>query len=388
MAVSKKIKILHVVRTMNVGGLENFVRSLLEYRADDLVCDCLICDLDVSDYEKDLTEAGIRIYKIKAPFGTKRKFSQDMLSFFKAHDAYDVVHAHMAFTNGIIGCMAKKCKIDTVVFHSHGMSVSKKISLKEKFFRCIMRRTMRRTGDEFLACSQSAGDFLFGKKFFEKNGRVVKNGIDLSKFVFCDKNRNQIRNSMNIHGESLVLGHCGSLCDNKNQKLILSIARKLTEEGEPVEVFLLGDGKAKKELGILAKELGIKEHVFFLGNQQEVGKYLSAMDIFVFPSISEGFGLALIEAQASGLPCVVSDSIQEEAKAHCDKIISVSLSAPLEDWAWAVKEAKKIRRYDGRPVLERAGLNLESSVLTIRDVYKKRMNGKMHEQTDDNNADL
>ena len=202
------MRILYVVRNMNVGGLENFVRSLFLNRDRSMDFECLICDLEESDYEQDLREDGIVIHKVAAPFGTKYAFKKELDNFFRNNDRYDLVYSHMAFSNGIVGMAAKKHGIHAVMLHSHGMSLTSHISFAEAIYRAMMRRLMRNYGDMFVACSQAAGNFLFGERIFGQAGAVVKNGIAVQRFAFDLEMRHFVRRSLKIKEGGMVLGHC------------------------------------------------------------------------------------------------------------------------------------------------------------------------------------
>ena len=171
---------------------------------------------------------------------------------------------------------------------------------------------LQRYATSHIACSDDAGKYLFGHHFYQKHGTTIINGIDLKKYEFNQGVREKVRNQYNLN-KSIVIGHTGSLNNVKNQTFLLDILKELTGFNYDFRLLLLGDGHIKEELLSKASRLGIEDKAIFLGNKENVSDFLMAMDIFIFPSIHEGLGIALIEAQAAGLPCIISDTIPKEA---------------------------------------------------------------------------
>lgn len=367
----QKVKILHVVRTMNVGGIENFVRNLIINQDKRYQCECLICDQNISDYEEEIRRK-IKVYKLNAPVGIKLEFVWNLHTFFKKNHDYDIVHVHMAFSNGLVGFAAKRNGIRHVVYHSHGVGLNQKNSLMMKLYQRSMCRRMKYTGDSFIACSMAAGIYLFGADVFKTNGVVLKNGIDVRHYLFDKEVRDRVRRRYGISAKDFVIGHVGTVNENKNQLLIIKTAAKLIREGEPLKVFLVGDGVLADELKEEAKREGIREQVIFAGKKDDAAPYLSAMDVFMFPSISEGFGIAMLEAQASGLPCVVSDSIQPEVKIFMDYMINIHLADSIDVWCEGIRHALYMKRnpdtYEG---LKSHGFDICCTIKILNDLYDR-----------------
>lgn len=356
---------------MNTGGLENYVRNLILYSQKKHQCDCLICEEGTSDYEDSLQIAGVKIYHIASPDRYKINLYQNVYHFLKEHPTYDVVHCHMARSNGVLSKAAKDAGIKRVVCHSHGLSLNEKFSMIDQVYSSTMKYLMLKNGDAFLACSAAAGRYLYGEKFFNRHGKVIPNGIKLESFSFSEDHRQQCRRELGIKEYEFVIGHTGSLYPVKNQALLLHLAAAFKSMGTDIKVILVGDGGCKRSLLKQAQCEGIIENVRFVGKQLDVAPYLSAMDVFVFPSISEGFGISLLEAEANGLPCVVSDRIQPEVKA-LKNIRTVSLDEPTPKWAEAVMEMRKAGRNENAlGKLTAAGLSDTACYQSVCDVYKE-----------------
>ncbi|WP_242868492.1 glycosyltransferase [Allofournierella massiliensis] len=361
---------LHVVRSMNIGGLENIVKSiLLSADRESVICDCLICDEKESDYEEELRTAGINVFKLSAPNKTKIKFYIDLYKFFRnQRQNYDIVHIHMAFTNGLIALAAKRSGVKYIISHSHGVMLPTKNAFIRKPYEVVMRKFMSKYSDGLLACSKSAGDYLFGCEAFREKGKVFLNGIDFLKFAFDENKRDVVRKKLGVE-DKLVIGTIGALVPAKNHMQLLRILNEFKQEDNVVGV-IIGSGPLKKTLVSYANDHDLRDRLLLLGKRLDVSAYLQAMDVFIFPSISEGFGIALLEAQANGLPCVVSSNIQDEAKI-AKNIYTVENDAPLNEWKRAIQKAYNDGRNYYAHDLRESGLDLYSNCKKLFSWYKE-----------------
>lgn len=355
------MRVLEVVTGMNVGGLEMVVKNILEYSKNTKVlCECLICDLDVQDYENELLDLGIKIHKIPKADRFKTNLYKKLKEFFQINP-YDVVHVHMAFSNGVVAKAAKECGVNKVICHSHGVELPNERKFIAKVYQLIMRRYMKRYSDLFLACSNAAGQYLFGKKVFQSNGKVFANGILCDLYRYDSEQREKKRKELNTQ-DKIVLGTVGSLVPVKNQTKLIEIAQQIDNS----IVLLVGDGPCKEKLREYAYEKNVE--CIFAGKQRNIQDYLQAMDVFIFPSSSEGFGIALLEAQANGLPCVVSDAIQSEVKI-LEKIYTVKLDEPIDKWVLYTKKAYKNGRTNNIEKIICSPFNLRNSMETLFQIY-------------------
>lgn len=365
------VNVLQVVRGMNTGGLETVVKSII-LNADrtQVSCDCLICDMQKADYEDELRAAQAKVYKIPAPDKAKTAFYRQLYNFFKAHLEYDVVHTHMAFSNGIVALAAKRAGVKVVISHSHGVKLPQEGSIGRIPYEFCMRKTMNQYSNGLIACSKEAGNYLFGERIFDIKGRLFINGIALEKYKFDDKIRQSIRKKMEL-GSKIVLGTVGSLVPAKNQIQILKII--VHAKRKDLTALIVGDGYLKADLKDYARKNGILDQVIFTGKQSNVIPLLNAMDVFVFPSVSEGFGVALLEAQANGLPCVVSDSIQEEAKVT-PNILVAPLAATESEWLRQIEKAVSLGRKSYITDMRQKGMDIRDNCSKLYAWYEELNN--------------
>jgi glycosyltransferase involved in cell wall biosynthesis len=190
--------------------------------------------------------------------------------------------------------------------------------------------------DDFFACSQPAGLSRFDPEIIP-SFQVINNGIDSKAYAFDPASRAAVRKSYGIDSETVVVGNVGRLAYEKNQSLLLHVF-KVFHSTHPESVLLLvGDGPERENLKRLAVELDLENYVIFAGTTNDVPAYLSAMDVFVFPSIFEGFGMAPLEAIAAGLPVVMSNEvIREEFPGN---VQSCDISSPANEWSNVIEQA-------------------------------------------------
>lgn len=294
---------------MNIGGAETFLMNV--YRNIDrekIQFDFVIHTKEKCDYEDEINQLGGRVYRISRFSKNPIQNMLELASIIKNNKGvYKTIHRHtnssIVFTDLLI---AKLCGIKNRYVHSHSNS-SPKAKRLHKIFRPLLNSLATRK----FACSQDAAIWTFGKKA-SKNVEIIYNGIDIQKFIFDLRTRNIIRKRENC-GNKKIIGHVGRFAFAKNHSFIIDIFNSLLKKDSNYELWLIGDGELKQEIEKKVKDFNIESKVKFFGKRNDINELLQAMDIFLFPSIYEGLGISLIEAQISGLYCLVSDNIQNEA---------------------------------------------------------------------------
>ena len=251
---------------------------------------------------EELKENGSKLYEFKRaknPF-----YYMKSLTRLLREQQYDVVHVHGNSALMLVDLLpAKWAGVPVRIAHSHNTDCTNKL------LHHLLEPVFRKTYNHGFACGEEAGKWLYGiGKFL-----VVRNGIDLQKFRFLPEVRMECRRKIGA-GKRRVIGHVGHFTEQKNHRFLIDLFAELQKENPEILLLLLGDGMLMDEMVERAKENNVMEHVIFCGNVQDIPNYLMAMDLFVLPSIYEGMPLSLIEAQASGLPCIASDRISPEAR--------------------------------------------------------------------------
>lgn len=273
-------------------------------------------------YDDEIEELGGKIYRIKSISKNPIMHAIQLKRIIKQNN-YEIMHRHtntsIVFIDLLVG---RLCKMKKIIVHSHS-----NVSTKFKLVHKILKPLLNVLATEKVACSQEAGEWLYGKK---QKFIILPNSINLNKFMYNEEKRMLIR-EVNNASNKIIIGHIGRFDKIKNQIFLVEIFEKLIQKCKNVELWFLGDGEEKERIEEKCKEKDIADSVRFFGTIKDTYNFLQGMDLFVFPSIKEGLGIALIEAQASGLTCIVSDSIQKEAIVS-KNVIQLSIDAKPEVW--------------------------------------------------------
>ena len=346
----KKKKVLIVTESVSYGG-NNIVAMNIEKHLDKEKFECTYCVRrdTVGAFEEEVLSRGVRVIHVpdsKLSYYSSYKFYYNLMK--KEH--FDIVHCHLPFFSGIVLLAAKKCGVDKRIAHAHFSQpytdtaiYSKRKQLVATIYRKVMRLFLKKYCNVKIACEKDAGEFLFGITEFQNKGIIVNNGIEVDKFSFSYNSREKIRTEFNISDETVILGHIGQMYSVKNQSFIIDVFAKFLETCQNSVLMLVGDGVDREMLVEKAAFLNISDKVIFTGNRSDSNMLYQAMDCFVFPSIHEGFPMTLIEAQASKLPCVVSNNVSSNCKIN-DNFYFCSLDDSSEIWREKIFELIQLNR--------------------------------------------
>ena len=298
-------------------------------------CDFLLYEMPEDAWTARLTAAGAKVYATGKPSGrSMAEYERNVKDFFQQHAKdYDIVHVHIPNAAFIILRYAKKYGIKVRILHSHNARGAD--GAVKKIRNYLLNQWGIRYANQYFACSVKAGNYLFGEK---RCGQLVvlPNAIRLERYAFDEKKRKTIRDSLGVKEHELLLGHIGRFAEQKNHEGLLKIFAETRSQGMDTKLVLLGDGELREKTGQLAEELGIKDQVLFAGVVANVPDYLSAMDIFLLPSLYEGLPVVCVEAQAAGLPCLISDQVTREI-ALTDQIWFLA-NGNLDSWCDRIRK--------------------------------------------------
>lgn len=375
--MENKIKILYFVDRMLKGGIQALVIEIAKnidkkrFQLDFLLLD------DGHDYELEntLKELDCNVYKLKNvwirnPFDYINYY-KEMKNFFKETGKnYDIVHLHSSSKNFLFLYFAKKNNIKVRIAHSHntGFKTTNKI---EKQIGNILKKFLIKNATDFMACSKDAGRWLFGEKK-EEDIVILKNAIDIDKYKYNEQLRKNIRDEYNISEDDIVCGNIGRIVEQKNHEFLIEIFKEICKINQKYKLMIVGkpEKALEKKIEGLVKKYNIEKNVILTGFKNNSNEYLNAMDLFLFPSKFEGLGIALIEAQANGLKCIVSENIPEEAKVS-DNVITINLNKE-KVWIEKIINIDKTRN-DCRKQIEDAGYDIREMVKNLDDKYEKMM---------------
>ena len=309
--MSSPIRILQVLAGMNRGGAETFIMNV--YRKIDktkVQFDFLLFREEECDFNEEILELGGKIYWIPRYSGKNHfKYIKAWKTFFKDHPEYKIIHGHVRSTASIYLKIANKNGLTTIA-HSH--STSSRGSQLERLVKKSFQLPIRYIADHLFSCSDEAGEWLYGRKSMKKDKyHLLKNAIDTKAFKYSRSIREEKRRELGIQNNK-VIGHVGSFTPPKNHTFIIDVFKEIYGKDNDAVLLLVGDGKLRSSIEKKIKNMNLTESVVMTGVRSDVPELLQAMDIMVFPSLFEGLPVTLIEAQASGLPCIVADTITPE----------------------------------------------------------------------------
>lgn len=357
------IRVLHVVTYMGRGGLETMLMNY--YRKIDrnkVQFDFLVHRAFEADYDREILELGGRIYRLPNlnPFG--KKYLELLNEFFENHKEYKIVHSHLDCMAGIPLKYAKKHGVPIRIAHAHNSNQTKD---KKYWLKIMFKRNIPYYANRLFACSKEAGKWMFETDDFE----VLNNAIDANAYSYNPDVRGQVRKAFGINEDILLIGHVGRFAPQKNHEFIIDIFSELNEK-EDSKLMLVGDGELRNFIEEKVISFNLEEKVIFCGVRTDIPKLLQAMDIFLFPSNFEGLPVSIIEAQAAGLPCLISDKVPIECK-KTELVTATSLEAPVSQWIELIEEKRKIKRENTYEKIVKAGFDIENNSKWLEAFYLK-----------------
>ncbi len=304
--MSKIKRVLQIGMHDKIGGVEMFLINYYSNIDRSKIQFDFICPYEHLCFEDKIKELGGNIYYISNFKKHPLKYYKEIKQIIK-EKKYEIVHINLLSAANIIPIIAaKRCKTKRIIVHSHNNGVPS--GFLRKLLNNLNKSILRNSANVFLACSFSAGKWMFNNKKFT----VIKNGISTSKYFFNKMNRKSIRREYGISDDKIVIGMVGRFDEQKNHKFSIELLKKLNNP--KYILFFIGEGILENEIKSIVNKYNLSNRVIFAGKKEDVEKYYSAFDIFILPSLFEGLGIVNIEAQASGLPCLVSSSVPLETK--------------------------------------------------------------------------
>lgn len=337
------IRVLHCVVNMNRGGTESLLMNVYRnINRSNVQFDFLTSRAGVFDAE--IEKLGGRVYRI--PYVNEIghfKYVKNLNDFFRNHH-YQIVHAHMDKMSGLVLRAAKKNGVKIRIAHSH--STKSAGNMPVRLYKWMIGRLINKNATHLMACSTNAAKWLYQSQ--SEKATIINNGIEYELFKFSIQSRKETREKLGISDDTFVIGHVGRFDHAKNQSFIIDIFQDLIKIRPDSVLILVGEGVLFETIKYKVKKLQLDDKVKLLGLRNDVPQLLQAFDVFVFPSRFEGFPLSLVEAQAAGLPCVVSNVVTEEVRIS-DSVYFLSLKEGSRVWASEIVSicSKNTRREAG-----------------------------------------
>lgn len=368
-------RVLHIVSAMDRGGAETLLMNV--YRNLDrskLQFDFIVHRNDQGDYDNEIRKLGGRIYNVPSlgiagPISYVKKLSGIMSS-----NSYIAVHSHTDYQSGFPALAAKVAGIPHRICHSHSNNWPMNESIKKKIVLKVLQSIIKFSATQYCSCSQEAGAFLFGQNAVDnKQVTILKNGIDLDQYLNETITKTSVVRELGLDQDARIIGHVGKFSKSKNQAFILQVLKQVVKKDKRYVALLVGDGPLKEKIEHEAENLGLSKHVRFLGVRSDVPRLMKAFDVFLFPSIFEGFGIVTVEAQISGTPCIMSDCVPISTDMGLGLVRYLSLEEHPDKWAEEVEKAFHIKKPE-RDILVRAlsekGFSIQQNIEEWMKLYR------------------
>ncbi len=385
---TRPIRVLHVLGSLNRGGAETWLLNVLRHiDRDRFRLDFAVHTDQPAAHDNEARALGARILPCLSPHRPLR-YLRNLRRILRSEGPYDVVHSHVHHFSGIVLCQAHRCGVPTRLAHSHSdtSGPDRAAGMARRGYLKLTERLVRRHATLGLAASGKAATALFGSGWRDDpRWRTHYCGIDLQPFRETS-DRDLLRREIGLPLDATVVGHVGRFVPPKNHRFLLDVFAELSRRLPLAHLVLIGDGEERPAIEGFVRRLGLEGSVTFAGLRSDVPRLLSgAVDVFAFPSLHEGLGLALLEAQAAGLPCVLSDAVPTEVDVVLPLMRRIPLDGPRDAWVAAILDA--IGRPRGVPqraaalaALEESDFNIRNSVRRLEDLYSGTL------RTDDGGA--
>lgn len=367
------IRVLHVVGGLDRGGVETWLMHVLR-RVDRrrLQMDFLVHGTQQYAYEREAIELGARVIRCLHPHNPL-SYGASLYRILSGQPRYDIVHSHVHFLTGFILRIARLAEVPHRIAHSHSNTnvIDGNSGLARRLEVRISRRWLNNSATQCLAVSSGAATALFGS---EAKCAMLPCGIDLTPF-HGTADAAEMRRQLGLPPNVRLVGHIGRFEPPKNHRMLVQIAAEVAKRDPNVHFVLIGEGPLRPEIEAMARASACRGSVHFLGARGDVPGLMKCMDAFILPSLYEGLPLAILEAQAAGLRCLVSTGVPSTADVVPSSIQRLSLEAGMSTWAERIISILRssdecLSREKALSVVEQSAFNIENNVKRLLDIYR------------------
>lgn len=370
-------RILHVVGGMNRGGIETWLMHILRHiDRDCFQMDFLVHTNQPCAYDEEIRNLGSQVIPCPLSRFHLWSYAVNFKQILQTYGPYDIVHSHVHHFSGYILRLAQRQGIPIRIAHSHNDTST--IEAQAKWYRRLyfnlMKAWIARYATLGLGCSREATVNLFNSAFRKQfHQQILYYGIDLNPFEYIISS-GAVRSEFGIPEDAFVIGHVGRFDPQKNHVFLLDIAAEIANREPKMRLLLVGCGSLRPDIEQKIERLGLIDRVIFAGSRSDIPRLmLEAMDVFLFPSLYEGLGLVLVEAQAAGLPCIISDAVPEEVDLVKPLVRRISLSKSTSVWAEEVLTALNntaFSQVDALAIIAKSFFNIQLGVKSLVEVYE------------------
>lgn len=358
----KMIRVLQVATYMGRGGLESMIMNYYRHIDREKVqFDFLVHRQERAAFDDEIESLGGIIYRLPRLVPWSKSYLSALNRFFDEHPEYKVVHVHQDCLSSVILKVAVQHNVSVRVAHSHSANQDKNLKYPVKLW---YKRFIPQYATNLFACGKDAGDWMFGGASYQ----IINNAIDVAAYAYDPTKRQEMRRRLGLEND-FTIGHVGRFNQPKNHPFLIDIFAALLKKEPNAVLLLAGGGEDMPKIQAKAHALGITEYVRFLGVRSDVADLMQAMDVFVFPSLYEGLPVTMVEAQAAGLPCIISDKVPPECILTEGLVDVLPLSAEPEIWAAKILEKKNLPRTDRRNEIAAHGFDITTEAVKLQEFY-------------------
>ena len=360
------IKILQIGMTNSLGGIEayliNYYRKINQKK---VLFDFLNIYSDNICFRDEIIELGGKIIDLPSYYKHPIRYIREVKRIIIAGN-YDIIHCNMSSSTMLFPLIAAKMAgAKVIISHAHNNSSDKGII--KSIIHNINKHFLPILANYYFACSISAAEWFFNKKIIDSNRfYLINNPVDTENFAFNNEVRIKKRKELNIKEGMTVIGHVGRFVKVKNHVFLIDVFSEYLKLNRDSLLLLIGVGELQAEIKNKVKQLEIDDKVYFLNNRNDVGELMQAMDIFVFPSLYEGLGMVLVEAQTSGLPILASHNMPKEVEINSNFYRKKILDG-AKDWAVFIDKMNKSRCKK----INTSNFDINECVKRLVDIYTK-----------------
>ena len=370
---SRPRRVLHILGSLNRGGAETWLLHALRHTdRNEVAMDFLVHQPEPGVYEDEVRALGSEIHRCLNP-QKLWQYGRELKNILTEYGPYDAIHSHVHFYSGHILRVARRCGVPMRIAHSHNDTshFDNQAGLARRAYLRLMSYLLNKNATHGLAASGKAAVSLFGANWQnDPRYQILFCGVDLEPFQQALE-KNDVRAEFGWSGEHLVFGHVGRFDEQKNHPFLLQIFAEVARRRPEARLLLVGVGDLQPKIKTLVAELNLKDLVAFAGSRPDVPRLMQgAMDAFLLPSLFEGLPLVLVEAQAAGLPCFVSDVIAPETTLVEPLMHKLSLQRPPTAWADAIlAEQSCFARPAAFELVDQSPLNIQNSARALQQLY-------------------
>ncbi|GFZ81624.1 putative glycosyltransferase EpsF [Paenibacillus marchantiophytorum] len=377
------VRILHQINHMNQDTAQSFIMKV--YRHIDrskIQFDFIVHTHNPSDYDEEIRALGGRIFNLQKPYKTGWiGYIYDLKAIIQLHGPFHAIHTHAMDMSGFILFMARWLGIPIRIAHSHSLSEVAFSLSPGKMSRWLRRKLIRHNATNWLGSSSSANQASLGfQAGHDQRSKMLRNGIDLSQYAKSDAKsaakHTALREQLLIETDEPIVGHIGRFSAVKNHRFLIEIFEELLYRMPNARLVLIGDGPLRPQIEEIIEQKGIKNRVHLLGRQEDIAAFFQELDVLVLPTFQDGLPMVLVEAQAAGVPCVVSDTLPGEANLKAGFFTYVSLEQEAAIWAqWLMKaiQSDPVPEETRIRAVQQAGYDIKETVLKLEDVYNAQI---------------